>query len=66
MTTKETKNQNGNGSKSVRCPHCGGFLFSAERRYEPSWGYRGVLHCVNCARNWRVLRDETLISFERR
>lgn len=58
MTTKEDL-------RTARCPRCNGFLFDARFQY---WKYRhcfnGVLHCMNCSRNWRVYRKNGKYEFE--
>lgn len=43
--------------RNSRCPRCSGFLYDSRLRY---WKYHknfeGVLHCLNCGRDWRIVK----------
>jgi len=43
---------------SLRCPRCGGFLMeSAKRYYDAAPLYKDKKFCINCGRNWRLVKN---------
>jgi len=39
----------------MRCPRCNGFLYDSVQRYELNTHiYKGMKHCLNCGRDWRL------------
>jgi len=40
----------------LKCPRCNGFIYDSVQRYNSSF-YKGMKHCFNCGRDWRLVRE---------
>jgi RNase P subunit RPR2 len=52
----EISTKGGMDMAAIRCKKCGGFLFDSTYSYRFTREYKGMKHCFNCGRDWRLER----------